>query len=81
MFKDSVITAKFKKRELTIALVCFGLAFIVNVCCVIAYSCPWVEIFTQIGFVIVFALIFYALCIVARLLALAVTRLIRKCRG
>ena len=81
MFKDSVITAKRKKREFIIALCCFAVMFLVNVGCVIAYKCPWTEIFTQIGFVIVFAVALYVIVTLIRLVIHALSCLFGKCRG
>ena len=57
MLKDSVITAGQKKREIIIALGCFAAMFLLNVFCVICYSCPWTEIFTQLGFVVVIGVV------------------------
>ena len=47
--KDIVISGRLVRREIIIALSCFLLSFCINVGSVIAYSKPWVEVFTQIG--------------------------------
>lgn len=81
MFKDSLITAQRKKREATVALCCFAVSFLVNVGCVIGYECPWTEIFTQIGFVLVFAIALYVIVTLIRLVIHALSGLFGKCRG
>lgn len=81
MFKDSVITAKQKKRELTIAICCFALMFLVNVGCVIGYQRPWTEIFTQIGFILVFSAAIYIIISMVRIVCHALSVLFWKCKG
>jgi hypothetical protein len=46
MFKDSVITAKNKKREAVILLSCFLLAYLLNVIGIIAHQTPARELIT-----------------------------------
>ena len=81
MLKDSVITAGQKKREIIIALCCFAAMFLLNVFCVIRYACPWTEIFTQLGFVVVFAVGLYVLTVIVRLIVKALALLFGRCRG
>ena len=47
--KDIVITSKKIKRERNIYILCFVLAFIINIIAIIVYARPWVEMFSQIG--------------------------------
>lgn len=51
--KDIIITSKKLKQERNIFLLSFLLAFIINVIAIIIYSRPWIEIISQIGYVIV----------------------------
>lgn len=51
--KDIIITSKKLKQERNIYLLSFLLAFIINVIAIIIYSRPWIEIISQIGYVIV----------------------------
>ena len=81
MFKDTLITAGQKKREIIIALSCFGAMFLLNLICVICYVCPWTEIFTQLGFVLVFAVGLYVLTIIVRLIVKLFASLFGRCRG
>ena len=65
--KDTVITARTKKRELWILLACFVVANITNWVAIIRFSAPWYEVFTQIGYVVVTSLVIYALIAVLRI--------------
>jgi hypothetical protein len=65
--KDTVITARAKKRELWILLACFVVANITNWVAIIRFSAPWYEVFTQIGYVVVTSLVIYALIAVLRI--------------
>ena len=74
--KDTLITARQKKRALIALLVCFIAAFGLNLGAIIGYGTPWYEIFTQIGFVVVITL---ALYLIYGILA-GIICLIRKCK-
>ena len=75
--KDTVITARAKKRELWILLACFVVANITNWVAIIRFSAPWYEVFTQIGYIIVTTLVIYALIAVLRI-AFKVYKLITR---
>ncbi|MBR6561000.1 MAG: hypothetical protein IKT75_07585 [Alistipes sp.] len=75
--KDTVITARTKKRELWILLACFVVANITNWVAIIRFSAPWYEVFTQIGYVVVTSLVIYALIAVLRI-AFKVYKLITR---
>ena len=75
--KDTVITARTKKRELWILLACFVVANITNWVAIIRFSAPWYEVFTQIGYVVVTTLVIYALIAVLRI-AFKVYKLITR---
>ncbi len=75
--KDTVITARAKKRELWILLACFVVANITNWVAIIRFSAPWYEVFTQIGYVVVTTLVIYALIAVLRI-AFKVYKLITR---
>ena len=57
--KDIIITSKKLKQERNIYLLSFLLAFIINVIAIIIYSRPWIEIISQIGYVIVISFFIY----------------------
>ena len=75
--KDTVITARAKKRELWILLACFVVANITNWVAIVHFSAPWYEVFTQIGYVVVTSLVIYALIAVLRI-AFKVYKLITR---
>ena len=75
--KDTVITAKMKRREIVLAAGCFLAAFLVNVYAVIRFGTPWTEIFSQIGSVFVISVIIYAVVWAVRLCIIAVRFMIR----
>ena len=75
--KDTLITARAKKRELWILLACFVVANITNWVAIIRFSAPWYEVFTQIGYVVVTSLVIYALIAVLRI-AFKVYKLITR---
>jgi hypothetical protein len=66
--RDTLITARRKKTELITALVCFVLAFLLNIVCIIVYKTPFKEVFTQIGYIIVIAIGLYVAWTAIRLL-------------
>ena len=75
--KDTIITARAKKRELWLLLACFVVANITNWVAIIRFSAPWYEVFTQIGYVVVTTLVIYALIAVLRI-AFKVYKLITR---
>ena len=66
--KDTLITAQRKKTELLTLLVCFGIAFLLNVGCIIFYHTPFSEVFTQIGYVLVITVALYLIWTAIRLI-------------
>ena len=65
--KDSVITAKRKKTELLTLLLCFILANLLNLYAIIAYETRFSELFTQLGYVLLFTIALYVLWTVLRI--------------
>ena len=57
--KDIIITSQKIRRERNIYLVCFLLAFVINIAAIVAYTRPWIETFTQLGYVFVISLFIY----------------------
>lgn len=66
------------KREVIIFIGCFAAAFITNIVAVICYKGAWTEIFSQIGYVIIFTAILYALSILLRLTGWLILFSVRK---
>lgn len=79
--KDTVVTAKQKKRVLAVIIACFIVAFGINLGAVIGYGTPWYEIFTQIGFVVVITAALCLICGIVAVIAGVIRRIFGKCRG
>lgn len=76
--KDIVITSKALKRELFVLLGCFLAAFCCNIYAVLHYSRPAIELLSQIGYVVVCALVIYVILWVIRLIILLVREIVKK---
>lgn len=76
--KDIVITGKRRRKEVIILLSCFVVAFLINVVAIIKYKTPWYEIFTQIGYVLVIALVLFLIVTLIRVLIWAVKKVFKK---
>jgi len=76
--KDIVISSKVVRRELFVALGCFIAAFCLNVYAIIHYSRPATELFSQIGYVVVCAVVIYLLLWLVRLIILLVRQIVKK---
>ena len=66
--KDTVLTARHKKRELIILLVCFILASLLNIYAIIKYDAAFVEIITSFFYVLSFTVVLYMAAWIFRLL-------------
>ena len=66
--KDTVLTARHKKRELIILLVCFILASLLNIYAIIKYDAAFVEIITSFFYVLSFTVALYIAAWIFRLL-------------
>lgn len=77
--KDTIITAAMKKRELIIFLLCFALAYAMNIIGIIKHAAPARELVTQLHLVLLIALILYGAVVILRLLYYLISRLwVRK---
>jgi len=73
--KDIIITSQKIKRERNIYLICFLLSFAINIIAILVYTRPWIEIFTQLGYVLV---IIYFILWIPRILIIGLRHLLRK---
>lgn len=78
--KDIVVTASRLRRERNVYLVCFLLAFLLNLVAVVSFDRPWIELFSQLGYVVVISVVLYLLLWIFRLLAAGVRRVFCKKR-
>lgn len=76
--KDTIITAKVKRRELWILLACFMMANVTNWVAIIRFSSPWYEVFTQVGYVCVTTIVIYALIAMLRIAYWVILYISRK---
>ena len=76
--KDIIITSKKLKQERNIYLLSFLIAFIINVLAIIVYSRPWIEIISQIGYVIVISFFIYLILWIPRGILIFSARLFRR---
>ena len=76
--KDIIITSKKLKQERNIFLLSFLLAFIINVIAIIIYSRPWIEIISQIGYVIVISFFIYLILWIPRGILVFLSHLLRR---
>lgn len=76
--KDIVIPSQKVKREAWIFLGCFIFAFLLNIAAIIIYKTPWYEAFTQIGYVIVIAVVLYLLMALIRFLIFVIGKLFKR---
>ncbi|MGI6242327.1 MAG: hypothetical protein ACOYJK_02130 [Prevotella sp.] len=76
--KDIIITKERQKKELKMFLVCFVIAFCLNIYAIIAYDGKWKELFWSLGFVISAAILLYLLVVVIRLCIYGAKKLFHK---
>lgn len=76
--KDIIITSQRIKKELTLLLACFAIAFLMNIVAIFIYMTPWVEAFTQIGYVVILTISFYILLALIRLVIFLFRALIKR---
>ena len=72
--KDTIITAKRKRKEIITLIVCFIIANLVNLYAIFQYKTAYTEILTSLGYVLVLTLALYVLWTVIRLIIYAIKR-------
>jgi len=76
--KDRVFTVKRQIKELRILLLCLVFTFLLNIVAVIIYKTPWIEILTEIGYVVAVAIILYLIILLIRLIIFSVKALLGR---
>lgn len=76
--KDSIITGKRKKTELISLLLCFVIANLLNLYAIIAYDTNFKEMFTQLGYVLLFTIALYILYSLLRIVFYLIKNSIQK---
>ena len=77
--KDTIITARQKKREILTYFICIALVFGVNVYSIAHYGTAWKELWTQLPRVLIFGTGLWLLWVLLRWLFFGIRRLV--CRG
>ena len=72
--KDTLITAQRKKREILYFGLCLTAAVLVNLGAILYFGTPWYELFTQVGYTLLVAIVLYAVTALVRF----VIHLVRK---
>jgi hypothetical protein len=78
--KDLRITAKRQKTELKFFLFCFITAFVLNLASILIYKTNWIELISSIGYVMVLAVILYAISVFLRLIWVVIRKGFRLIR-
>jgi len=73
--KDSIISAKTKKREFNIFIILLIVAFIANIISIMAYGTEWIEVLTSLHYVLLLGVILYVIQGVIRLIIWGIRRL------
>lgn len=76
--KDTIITGKRKKIEIITLVLCFIIACIVNIYAIIKFNTSWSEVFTSLGYVLVFSVALYIAWSIIRLAYYLIRNLITK---
>lgn len=76
--KDIVISAYRIRREGRFAAAAFIIAFTANIYAIVHFDRPWYELFTQLGYVVVIAVVIYLLLWIPRLLVWVALRILRR---
>lgn len=76
--KDIVIKERHVKRELWIFLACVVVMELVNVYAIMDYDGRWSEAVMSIGFVVVAAVVMYAVVALLRLMVYGIMKLIKR---
>ncbi len=79
--KDTLITAKAKKRELIIFAVCLVAAVLVNVYAIMTYETQWSELYSMAGMVVAIAVFFYLVQWIVRLIVKGAVGIYRLVAG
>lgn len=76
--KDTIITAKAKKREVIIFLSCLFFAYLMNIYAIITISGNWKELYSTLGYVLVIGLVIYLVLGILRIMITSIVSIFRK---
>lgn len=78
--KDTLISARAKKRELIIFAICIIAAILINVYAIVSYDTAWSELYTMAGMVAAIGIILYLVQGILRLLIRGIIKLVQSLR-
>ncbi|MFI3248112.1 MAG: hypothetical protein R3Y39_03180 [Rikenellaceae bacterium] len=78
--KDIIITANAQRNEVMIIVICLLCAVGVNIYSIITFDRPWIELFSQIGWTVIIAAVFYALTVFVRVVLYILKRILARKR-
>ncbi len=79
--KDTLITAKAKRREIIIYLICLLAAILINAYSIITYGTVWSELYTMAGMVVAISIFLYVVQWIIRLIVRGVLKVYRLVAG
>lgn len=74
--KDTIITAKQKKREILYYVICLGLSFLLNVFAIAKHNTEWKELWTQLPWVLIIGTGLWVLWVLLRWIYYGILRLV-----
>lgn len=79
--KDTIITARRKKKELLTLIACFLIGTLANLYAIITYKTPLLEMLTSFFYVLAFSCVLYVFWTILRLLFYGIRNLFLKRRN
>jgi hypothetical protein len=76
--KDITIKKEFILHEIRIIITLFALSFLLNVVAIIIYNGSWLEIITQLHYVILIAFVLYLILALFRVLYLITKKFLKQ---
>lgn len=74
--KDLIIKSSVLKKELSIWLLLFGIAFLINIYAIIVHSAKWIELLTQLHVVFIVSAFLYFLTLLIRTILYGIRQLL-----
>ena len=66
--KDIIITPRHLKKQFAAFLICFAIAFILNIIGIVVYKTAWSELLTSLKYVFIVAFVLYIIVLLIRLI-------------
>ena len=78
MLRDTVITARQKKRELVVFGICLACAVVFNLIGIIKFATPAIEMLTQLHIVLLVAVFFYTVSAIFRFVFWQLAKVLKR---